>query len=208
MCGIAGWLYAPGHEPAPEALEHMAQSIRHRGPDDEGFYREPAAGLAMAHRRLSIIDLSSASHQPMVDTSTGVVLAYNGELYNFHALRAELQALGHSFKSSGDTEVLLRCYLQWGMDCLPRLAGMFALALWDPRSATLHLARDATGMKPLYMHASPHGVAFASEVKAFLQLPGFAARIDPAGLQQYLEFGYVFSEPATLLPMAQRYFLF
>lgn len=204
MCGITGWLYTPGREPAPESLRKMAQAIRHRGPDDEGFFCDPAAGLALAHRRLSIIDLSSASHQPMVDAATGVVLAYNGELYNFHALRAELQALGHSFKSSGDTEVLLRCYLQWGMDCLPRLAGMFALALWDPRSATLHLARDATGMKPLYMHASPHGVAFASEVKAFLQLPGFAARIDPAGLQQYLEFGYVFSEPATLLQGVQK----
>lgn len=204
MCGITGWLYTPGRAPAPESLKKMAQAIRHRGPDDEGFFCDPAAGLALAHRRLSIIDLSSASHQPMVDAATGVVLAYNGELYNFHALRAELQALGHSFKSSGDTEVLLRCYLQWGMDCLPRLAGMFALALWDPRSATLHLARDATGMKPLYMHASPHGVAFASEVKAFLQLPGFAARIDPAGLQQYLEFGYVFSEPATMLQGVQK----
>ena len=99
MCGITGWLYTPGREPAAEALGQMAQAIRHRGPDDEGFCRDPAAGLALAHRRLSIIDLSSASHQPMVDAATGVVLAYNGELYNFHALRAELQALGHSFKS-------------------------------------------------------------------------------------------------------------
>jgi len=204
MCGITGWLYTPGHEHAPEVLKHMAKAIRHRGPDDEGFFCEPAAGLAMAHRRLSIIDLSSASHQPMVDTATGVVLAYNGELYNFQALRSELQALGHSFQSSGDTEVLLHCYLQWGMDCLARLAGMFVFAVWDPRTATLHLARDATGMKPLYICPTPNGVAFASEVKAFLQLPGFVARIDPASLQQYLEFGYAFGEHATMLQGVQK----
>jgi len=204
MCGITGWLYALGTEPAPEALARMAQAISHRGPDDEGFYRDPAFGLALAHRRLSIIDLSSASHQPMVDAASGVVLAYNGELYNFQALRRELQVLGHSFHSSGDTEVLLRCYLQWGMDCLPRLAGMFALALWDPRSATLHLARDAMGMKPLYIAPMAQGVAFASEVKAFLQLPGFVGRVDPHGLQQFLEFGYVFDGAGTSLQGVQK----
>lgn len=199
MCGITGWLYAAGAEFAPEALARMAKAIRHRGPDDEGFFGDPSCGVALAHRRLSIIDLSSASHQPMVDAPSGVVLAYNGELYNFQALRRELQALGHSFRSAGDTEVLLRCYLQWGMDCLPRLAGMFALALWDPSSATLHLARDATGMKPLYIAPSAQGVAFASEIKAFLQLPGFVGRLDPLGLQQFLEFGYVFDEECTSL---------
>ena len=204
MCGITGWLCAPGSEPAPESLERMAQAIRHRGPDDEGFYRDPKAGLALAHRRLSIIDLSIASHQPMVDSASGVVLTYNGELYNFQALRQELQALGHSFHSVGDTEVLLRSYLQWGMGCLPRLAGMFALALWDPRDATLHLARDAMGMKPLYFAPSTHGVAFASEVKAFLQLPGFVGRPDPVGLQQFLEFGYVFEEGRTSLQGVQK----
>ena len=204
MCGIAGWLYATGSEPAPESLARMAQAIRHRGPDDEGFFRDGSAGLALAHRRLCIIDLSSASHQPMVDAASGVVLAYNGELYNFHALRRELQALGHAFNSAGDTEVLLRSYLQWGMDCLPRLAGMFAFALWDPRDATLHLARDAMGMKPLYFAPSTHGVAFASEVKAFLQLPGFVGRPDTVGLQQFLEFGYVFEEGRTSLQGVQK----
>jgi len=199
MCGIAGWLYEAGSAPAPESLTLMAHSIRHRGPDDEGFFRDIGAGLALAHRRLSIIDLSSASHQPMVDAASGVVLAYNGELYNFQALRRELQALGHAFNSAGDTEVLLRSYLQWGIDCLPRLAGMFAIALWDPRDATLHLARDAMGMKPLYFAPSTHGVAFASEVKAFLQLPGFVGRPDPLGLQQFLEFGYVFEDGRTSL---------
>lgn len=204
MCGITGWLYTPGLEPAPEALARMTLAIRHRGPDDEGFFREPAAGLALGFRRLSIIDLSNASHQPMIDAASGVAMAYNGELYNFQALRRELQSLGHSFLSSGDSEVVLRSYLQWGMDCLARFAGMFALALWDPRSATLHLARDAMGMKPLYVYPTANGVAFASEVKAFLQLPGFTARPDAAGLQQYLEFGYVFDEERTTLQGVQK----
>lgn len=150
MCGITGWLYRPGQEPSREVLGRLAYAIRHRGPDDEGFFHEPAAGLAVAHRRLSIIDLTAGSHQPKMDATTGVVLAYSGELYNFQALRRELQALGHAFKSAGDTAVLLRSYLEWGMDCLPRSAGMFAVALWDPSDATLHLARDAMGMKPLY----------------------------------------------------------
>ena len=204
MCGIAGWLYQPGRAPAPQVLSAMTASIRHRGPDDEGSFRDESAGVALGHRRLSIIDLSTASHQPMADPASGVVLAYNGELYNFQALRRELQALGHSFHSSGDTEVVLRSYLQWGIDALDRFAGMFALALWDPRGATLHLARDATGMKPLYICPTAHGVAFASEVKALLQLPGFVARIAPASLQQYLEFGYVFAEHATMLQGVQK----
>lgn len=204
MCGITGWLYPPGTEPAPDALARMAQTIRHRGPDDEGFFRDAATGVALAHRRLSIIDLSAASHQPMVDAASGVVLAYNGELYNFQALRTELQALGHAFHSSGDTEVLLRAWLQWGVDCLPRLAGMFALALWDPRSATLHLARDAMGMKPLYIAPLQGGVAFASEVKAFGALPGFTPRLDPFGLQQFLEFGYIFDGVGTSLQGVEK----
>lgn len=204
MCGIAGWLYAPGSEPAPEALERMAAAIRHRGPDDEGFFRQPLAGLAIAHRRLSIIDLSAASHQPMVDQASGVVLAYNGEIYNFQGLRRELKGLGHQFYSTGDTEVLLRSYLQWGMDCLPRLAGMFAIALWDPRTGSLHLARDATGMKPLYLTAMANGIAFASEVKAFAQLPGFVGRADPHGLRQFLEFGYVCEGTGTSLAGVEK----
>ena len=199
MCGLSGWLHVPGTEPAPETLARMAQSIRHRGPDDEGTFRDPAVGFAVAHGRLSIIDLSADSHQPMVDAATGVVLAYNGEIYNFRALRSELQALGHSFRSAGDTEVVLRGFLEWGTDCLGRFAGMFAIALWDPRTATLHLARDAMGMKPLYLAPSSTGVAFASELKAFLQLPGFVSQADAESVQQYLEFGYVFDENRTML---------
>lgn len=204
MCGFAGWAFATGEGPARETLERMAQAISHRGPDDAGFYRSTPAGVALAHRRLSIIDLTPAGHQPMVDARTGVVLAYNGEIYNFRALRAELERLGHTFSSAGDTEVLLRAWLQWGVDCLPRLAGMFAFALWDPRSATLHLARDAMGMKPLYLLPLDRGVAFASEVKAFRQMPRFTPELDPHGLHQYLEFGYVFDGVGSILSGVEK----
>lgn len=177
----------------------MARSLRHRGPDDEGFLYHEAAGVALAHRRLSIIDLSSGSHQPMLDEDSGVALAYNGEIYNFRSLREQLIKAGHSFHSSGDTEVVLRSYLEWGMECLSRFAGMFALAIWDPRTLQLHLARDAMGMKPLYLVELGDGICFASEIKAFLRLPGFEARLSPASIQQYLEFGYVFHLHSTIL---------
>lgn len=199
MCGIAGWLTDLGAEPPLQALDRMSQAIRHRGPDDHGVYRDPSAAVALAFRRLSIIDLTQASHQPMVDSGSGVALAYNGELYNFGTLRQELQALGHHFASQGDSEVVLRSYLQWGADCFARFAGMFALALWDRRSATLHLARDPMGMKPIYYVKRPGGLAFASEIKAFAALPEFRLEPGELGLRQYLEFGYVFDEQQTFL---------
>ena len=199
MCGIVGWLTSPGAEPDASVLERMSETIRHRGPDDQGIYRDTSAGLALAFRRLSIIDLTAASHQPMTDAETGVTLIYNGELYNFLLLKKELQALGHAFASQGDAEVVLKSYLQWGTDCFARFAGMVALALWDGRSGTLHLARDPMGMKPLYFVKRPGGVAFASEVKAFRALPDFRLTPSALGLGQYLEFGYVFDEQQTFL---------
>lgn len=199
MCGIAGWRFEQGAEPVSAVLEGMSDAIRHRGPDDQGSYRAHEAGVALAFRRLSIIDLSLASHQPMLDVDSGVVLAFNGEMYNFRELKQQLQGLGHTFASSGDSEVVLRSYLQWGVQCFDHFAGMFALAIWDPRSDTLHLARDPLGMKPLYYAKLPRGVAFASEVKAFYALPGFGLRPDRLGLRQYLEFGYVFDQRQTFL---------
>lgn len=199
MCGIAGWLTVPGAEPEAAALQRMAERIAHRGPDDRGYHRDPTAGLALAHLRLSIIDLSAASHQPMLDSASGVVMVYNGELYNFRQLRTELQGLGQFFQSSGDSEVVLKAYLQWGVACFARFAGMFALALWDPRSAELHFARDPLGMKPLYYTGIPGGLAFASEVKAFAALPGVVLTPSALGLRQYLEFGYVFDREQTIL---------
>jgi asparagine synthase (glutamine-hydrolysing) len=199
MCAIVGWQFSPGAEPASDVLARMAEVLNHRGPDDSGEHRDPSAGLALAQRRLSIIDLSADSHQPMVDSARGVVLIYNGELYNFRELRRELKERGHIFRSQGDTEVVLRSYIEWGCECFARFAGMFALAIWDQRSAILHLARDAMGMKPLYYMQPPQGLVFASELKAFRELPGFDAEVDPASLQQYMEFGYVFDEQRTML---------
>ena len=150
MCGIAGWSCEAGRQPPAHALTDMSKRLRHRGPDAEGIYTDAGGALAFAHRRLSIIDLSAASNQPMVDDATGAVLLYNGELYNFRELRAQLQSRGHEFRTTGDSVVVLRGWLEWGPACLPRFAGMFAFALWDPRAQTLHLARDAMGMKPNY----------------------------------------------------------
>ncbi len=198
MCGLVGWLSAPGVAADPNLLSSMMDAIGHRGPDDRGSYIDDDAGIALGHLRLSIIDLSSASHQPMRDGGSGVTLAYNGELYNFRPLRAELQSLGHVFASQGDTEVVLRSYLQWGIDCVQRFAGMFALALWDPRGQVLHLARDAMGMKPLYYVEQPGRLLFASEVKAFKRVPGLHLRPSASGLTQYLEFGYVFDTHETI----------
>jgi len=198
MCGLAGWLEALGVGTDPAVLERMLDAIRHRGPDDRGVHLDAPAGLALGHLRLSIIDLSAAAHQPMRDAASGVVLVYNGEVYNFRQLRSELQALGHAFLSSGDSEVVLKAYLHWGVAAFARFNGMFALALWDPRAAVLHLARDAMGMKPLYFAPVSGGLVFASEVKAFKSVPGMTLRPSTQGLQQYLEFGYVFDENLTV----------
>ena len=204
MCGITGWLYFPHWEPRDEVLAAMSDSIRHRGPDDSGDFRDRVAGIALAHRRLSIIDLTNASHQPMLDDERRIALAYNGELYNFRALRAELAGLGHTFRSEGDTEVVLRSYIEWGVAAFDRFSGMFAIALWDGLSQTLHLARDAMGMKPLYYVKNKSGVAFASEVKAFRALPDWKPSLNEHSLRQYLEFGYAFDATDTMLGGIQK----
>jgi asparagine synthase (glutamine-hydrolysing) len=201
MCGVFGWQLMPGQSIDDRVLQNALNSIDHRGPDDSGEYFDREFGVALAHRRLSIIDLSNASHQPMIDPQSGVVMVYNGELYNFQSLRSELETLGHHFNSRGDTEVFLWAFIEWGTDCFKRFAGMFAVAIWDGRTENLYLARDPTGMKPLYYGELPdrQGIVFASEVKAWLQLPGFQANIDRKSLQQFLEFGYTFDEDRTIL---------
>jgi asparagine synthase (glutamine-hydrolysing) len=158
----------------------------------------------MGQRRLSIIDLSDASHQPMVDPESGVVLVFNGEIYNFRKIRGELETFGHRFHSRGDTEVLLRAWLHWGAAALDRLRGMFAFAIWDPRSLELHLVRDHAGMKPLYVAQVDGGIAFASEIKAFLAIPGFAGRLDQRSVLQFLEFGYTFEDRRTCLARVEK----
>lgn len=198
MCGIAGWLYASGSEPPDNVLAQMSAALLHRGPDDSGTYRERESGIALEHRRLSIIDLTDASHQPMRMPEAELTLAYNGELYNFRDLRRELELLGHSFASLGDTEVVLKSFAQWGVACFARFAGMFAIALWDGRAKVLHLARDPMGMKPLYYLPQKSGVAFASEVKALKYLPSYRGTVADQSVRQYLEFGYVYDEHATM----------
>ena len=191
MCAIAGWL-DPGGRLPDSALDGMAEVMSHRGPDDRGFHRGPAKGLALAHNRLSIIDLTAAGHQPMLSEDGRVALVFNGEIYNFWELRDQLIAAGHRFRSRTDSEVVLHGYLEWGLELLGRLRGMFAFAIWDEGEDRLLLARDPMGIKPLYYWISDSGgLYFASEVKAFLSLPGFSATLNPKTLRQYLEFNFV-----------------
>ena len=178
----------------------MVGAIAHRGPDDQGTYIDDSAGVALAHRRLSIIDLTPGGHQPMIADDNSVVLVFNGELYNYLALKQELEALGRQFRSRSDTEVVLNALAQWGPAALGRFNGMFALVALFPGEGKLLLARDPMGMKPLYYTTlAGGGIVFASEVKAFLALRGFKPEINPRSLQQYLEFGYVFDEQDTSL---------
>jgi len=200
MCGIGGWI---GDEAKQFQLSHlvsMMSAMRHRGPDDSSTWTSLEGNVALGHNRLSIIDLSTAGRQPMVNEANGDVLAFNGEIYNFHKLRADLEGKGFIFRSKSDTEVLLFALAAWGMEALSRVEGMYAFALWRPAENALYLARDAMGIKPLYTW-SPDGRtrAFASEIKAFFNLPGFEARFDRRAIGQFLEFGYTFDADRTCL---------
>jgi asparagine synthase (glutamine-hydrolysing) len=201
MCGISGWFLKQGFSRDEAQLVAMADAIEHRGPDDRGYFYDRKGGVAFAHNRLSIIDLTAAAHQPMTSEDGRLVLSYNGELYNFQELKRELEGLGHKFHSRADTEVVLRSFMQWGPACVDRFNGMFAFAIWSVADGKLFLARDPLGMKPLYYAALPgdHGFVFASEIKAFLALPDFKVRINRDALEQFLEFGYTFDEHATSL---------
>ncbi len=183
MCGIAGFFHWDREAPAQSrSLRHASAQMKLRGPDAGGLYEQN--GVGFAHRRLAVIDLSGGS-QPMVDRETGVCLVYNGELYNFRALRSELVALGHAFETQCDTEVLLRAYLQWGGACLERLIGIYAFGIYDPRSEELILARDRVGAKPLYFAEMPEGLAFASSVAALRCFEGVGSEVDHDALLHY-----------------------
>jgi asparagine synthase (glutamine-hydrolysing) len=201
MCGISGWFLKQGVSRDDTQLVAMADAIEHRGPDDRGYYFDRERGVAFAHNRLSIIDLSPAGHQPMASEDGRFVLNYNGELYNFRQLKSELEELGHTFHSRSDTEVVLRSLIQWGAAAVERFCGMFAFAIWSAADGKLFLARDPLGMKPLYYTALPgdQGFVFASEIKAFLALPDFKVRMSRDALQQFLEFGYTFDDHTTSL---------
>ena len=168
MCGINGLIdsrAATGRDELETRARAMAQTLTHRGPDDDGVWADESAGVGLGHRRLSIIDLSPAGHQPMVSTDGRYVLVYNGEIYNFPTLRGELESAGATFDGSSDTEVLLEAIALWGLDeALLRANGMFAFAVWDRQERKLHLARDRFGEKPLYLGWAGGTFLFASEL--------------------------------------------
>src|SRR5580704_5776326 len=187
MCGIAGVLYTdPARPAAPAPLRAMGPSIRHRGPDAEGFWNE--LGIGLVHRRLSIIDLGGGD-QPIGNEDGSVQVVFNGEIYNFQELRRNLELRGHRFRTNADTEVLVHLYEDEGDRLVERLRGMFTFALWDRNKRRLLLARDRLGIKPLYIYRDAEKLLFGSELKAILAYPGVPREVDSAGLEEYLAFG-------------------
>ncbi len=197
MCGIAGELRFDKRPSDLAAVERITQHLADRGPDACGFHSEGPLGLG--HRRLKIMDLEAASGQPMVDPSLGLSMVFNGAIYNYPELRAELQALGYAFFSEGDTEVLLKGYHAWGEALLPKLNGMFAFAIWERDSGRLFLARDRLGVKPLYLSRTGERLRFASTLPALLQGGDIAKIINPIALNHYMSFHAVVPAPHTLI---------
>ena len=195
MCGIVGFWTNRDFGNLRESLPEATSSLIHRGPDDTGLFFDEEAGVGLGHRRLSVIDLSAAGRQPMASDDGTVHIVYNGEIYNFQEIRRTLKEVGHRFRTETDTEVILKAYVEWGIDCLTRFVGMFALALWDRRSRTLFLARDRIGIKPLYYHYAESKFLFASELKALMAFKGFPKDIGPDAIPLFLHYQYV---PAPL----------
>lgn len=195
MCGFAGFLDRDARLRPTEwkaTLERMGSAVRHRGPDDSGTWMDPSAGIALTFRRLSILDLSPLGHQPMESVSGRYVLMFNGEVYNFAELRAELTALGHGFRGQSDTEVMLAAVTQWGVrPAIERFNGMFAIVLWDREDRVLYFARDRAGKKPLYYGTCNGVFLYGSELKALLAHPLFEPRIDHGAIALYLRYAYV-----------------
>jgi asparagine synthase (glutamine-hydrolysing) len=199
MCGIAGIVDGRATGAARlERVQEMSCAMKHRGPDDRGhaIARASVPAVVLAHRRLAIIDPSAAGHQPMRDGD--VWISFNGEIYNYRELRAELRSLGHTFRTDTDTEVVLKAYAQWGAKCLQHLRGMFAFGLWDDRIRTLLLARDHIGVKPLYYWHDAHSLVFASEVRALLASRLVPRQLNHRALHGYMAFGSV-QDPQTLV---------
>jgi asparagine synthase (glutamine-hydrolysing) len=202
MCGITGIFDVRGRRDIDRAvLTRMNEAQHHRGPDDGGLHVEE--GIGLGHRRLSIIDLSTG-HQPLYNEDGSVCIVFNGEIYNFQELVPELQALGHTFRTRSDTEVIVHAWEAWGADCVRRFRGMFAFALWDRNKETLFLARDRLGVKPLYYAELPSGLwLFGSELKSLLAHPGLVREIDPLAVEEYFAYGYV-PEPRTILKRVHK----
>lgn len=192
MCGIAGIFNLNGEPVSVVTLRKMTDAIAHRGPDGEGFYTDSFLGFG--HRRLAIIDLSPAGHQPMMTADKQFIITYNGEIYNFQELRIELEELGHHFHSRTDSEVALKAYVQWGEKALDRFNGMFAFAVWDKTKQELFLARDRYGIKPLYYTLKGNKFIFGSEIKAILAHPEAQAQMDKQALLEYFTFQNFFTD--------------
>jgi asparagine synthase (glutamine-hydrolysing) len=198
MCGIAGLVsFTDGFVLDETTVKSMTDTLWHRGPDDGGTLVRREEGIALGHRRLSIVDLSAAGRQPMSNEDGTVWITFNGEVYNHAALRVELEATGHRYRSRTDTETIVHLFEEHGHDCLERLHGMFAFAIWDARSRTLLLARDRLGVKPLYYAQLPHGFVFGSEVKAILEHPAVPCDLDEDAFADYLTYGFT-PPPATM----------
>ena len=198
MCGISGELRLDGHEPDFALLGRMLERLARRGPDHEGCFSD--GPMMLGHRRLAIIDLSDRSNQPMVDHDLGLVLVFNGAIYNYPTLRRELRDRGYRFFSPGDTEVILKAYAEWGEHCVEHLHGMFAFAIWDIRERTLFLARDRLGIKPLYYsRCGGNCFRFASSPQALLEAADVDTAIDPVGLHHQLTLHGVIPAPRTIL---------
>ena len=191
MCGIFGSVSGGSARLDRELFVRCVRTLAHRGPDDEGVWFSSSANVGLGHRRLAIIDLSPGGHQPMHSADGSLVVVFNGEIYNYRALREELAAAGSKFATTSDTEVLLEAYRVWGMSCLDRLNGMFAFALYDVRNRRLVAARDRAGEKPLFYRHTGNTLTFGSELKALLANPEFPREIDPEALNAYLAYGYV-----------------
>jgi asparagine synthase (glutamine-hydrolysing) len=190
MCGIVG-IASKSPVTVRAWLAIGRDVLSHRGPDDAGEWWSDDGRMGLAHRRLSILDLSTAGHQPMHQPERGLSIVFNGEIYNFQELRAELERQGHHFRSHSDTEVILAAYREWGTDCLSRLNGMFAFVVYDAQQQTVFLARDRAGEKPLFYHQTGGILRFASELKALLADPAMPRRIESEALDCYLAMGYV-----------------
>jgi asparagine synthase (glutamine-hydrolysing) len=188
MCGICGIVDFKNNKINPATLYEMTETLKHRGPDDSGIEILGPAGLG--HTRLSVIDLTSAAHQPMLSDDRQFALIYNGEVYNFLEIRERLEQKGIRFRSRSDTEVVLRAYIEWGTDCFAMFNGMFAFAIWDAQTGTLYLVRDRYGIKPVYYTLLEEGIVFGSEIKAILASGRTSTTISWKGLHEYLYYGY------------------
>ena len=202
MCGISGLFDLRGMRPFDADLARLINNIQaHRGPDEDDIHLEP--GLALGHRRLSVIDLATGQ-QPLFSADGEVGIVFNGEIYNFQALRSELQALGRPFRTKSDTEVIVQAWQAWGPECVQRLRGMFAFALWDRRQQTLFLARDRMGVKPMHYALLPDGTfIFGSELKVLTAHPAFQRHIDPLAVEEFFALGYV-ADPRCIYSGARK----